>query len=248
MSAGRRQEAAGKFVPRAGKSAWCRALGLSAYGGDEVLLLTLVCGTVALVLWWSAPWWAMGFPLAAWLFFLYFFRDPPRAVIRDGTALLSPADGKVADIGEVEEPVFVGGRALRIGIFLSGFDVHVNRSPCDGLVRHLSYQPGKFRAAFHRKAAQENEKTQVGLEHEPRGVKILLTQIAGVLARRVVCDLQTGQRVAQGERFGMIKFGSRTELYVPLSGGFAPSVQVGETVRGGLTVVGRWSPGPPQKG
>jgi len=148
----------------------------------------------------------------------------------------------VADIEDVDEPDFIGGRAVRVGIFLSPLDVHVNRSPARGVVRHRAYREGKFLAAYDRRAVAENESCALGIECEaPAGkppVRILVRQVVGVAARRIVCPVEPGRALGRGERFGMIKFGSRTEVWVPASAGFRCRVRVGEAVRGGSTVIG----------
>jgi phosphatidylserine decarboxylase len=130
----------------------------------------------------------------------------------------------------------MGGRALRIGIFLSPFDVHVNRAPCEGTVEHLRYLAGEFLPAYNPKAPERNEAVELGLS-TPAGMKILVKQITGVLARRIVCVVRPGAQLARGARYGMIKFGSRTEIYVPLDAGLSPAVKIGDRVRGGETVV-----------
>jgi phosphatidylserine decarboxylase len=157
--------------------------------------------------------------------------------------VLSPADGTVVDIAEVDEREFIGGPALRVGIFLSVFSVHVNRAPVAGTVRHLHYRRGRKHAAFRAKAAYANESNSIGLESlhcAGRGapVRVLVRQIAGVLARRIVCTCRKADRLARGERVGMIKFGSRTELYLPCAAVAGLRVKVGDRVRGGSSVLG----------
>ena len=218
-------------------------MGLTRYGLREIVLSVLVWGAAGTALGvYVSPWAAAG-PGAVFLFTLYFFRDPRRAPPYEGTergerVLVSPADGRVVDIEEVEEPEFLGGRALRIGIFLSILDVHVNRSPLAGRVKLVKYTPGKFLAAFNERAATDNESNLVGIEtflHEP--LRLAVKQISGIIARRIVCTCRETEDLARGERFGMIKFGSRTELYLP-PGAAEISVKVGDRVRGGLTVIG----------
>jgi len=172
------------------------------------------------------------------LFVLSFFRDPERNPPEDAAAAVAPADGKVTDIGEVDEPEAVGGRALRIGIFLSVFDVHVNRAPLDGALRLVRYQPGRFLDARDPRSRDENEANLAGFEgpHGPFAVR----QVAGLVARRIVFPFQEGMAVRRGQRLGMIKFGSRTELLVPAGAPVEVAVKVGQRVRGGETVLLRY--------
>jgi phosphatidylserine decarboxylase precursor-related protein len=149
----------------------------------------------------------------------------------------------VADVQEVDEPRFVCGRALRVGIFLSPFSVHVNRAPCTGMAMYYRYAAGEFLPAYNPRAPERNEAVELGLV-TPRGLKVLVKQIAGVLARRIVCEARPGQVLARGERYGMIKFGSRTELYVPVESGYRAVVVVGQWVRGGETPLLRGEPAP----
>ena len=218
------------------------SFGVTRYGLREVLLALVVCGggAAALVLW-VTPWAAIA-PGALFLFTLYFFRDPRRTPRGGEEAIVSPADGKVVDIDEVDEPEVIGGRAVRVGIFLSIFNVHVNRAPLAGRVTHVEYRPGRFLAAFNERAGAENESNTVGLEtrHSAPGggrLRVKVKQISGIIARRIVCACRSGTELARGERFGMIKFGSRTELYLPV-GSAELAVGVGDKVRGGRTVIG----------
>jgi phosphatidylserine decarboxylase len=213
-----------------------RAMGLAEHGGDELLITALTCIALAWVLDLTLGVWAVPVAAIPWFFMLWFFRDPERRVPDRDDALLAPADGRVQDIEEVDAPSYMGGRALRIGIFLSPLDVHVNRVPCEGTVEHLRYLAGEFLPAYNPKAPERNEAVELGLS-TPTGMKVLVKQITGVLARRIVCAVRPGARLARGARYGMIKFGSRTELYVPLDAGFRATVEIGDRVRGGETVV-----------
>jgi phosphatidylserine decarboxylase len=170
------------------------------------------------------------------LFTLYFFRDPERAVPEGAGRIVSPADGRIVDISECEEPSFIGGKAVRVAIFLSVWDVHVNRIPIDGRVTHLEYRKGEFRKAFEAEASEVNERMEIGIE-SPYG-RFLVRQIAGILARRIVCRVRKGDAVERGARFGMIKFGSRTELFLPA--GTRLRVKTGERVKGGETIIGEF--------
>ncbi|MBA3345390.1 MAG: phosphatidylserine decarboxylase family protein, partial [Gemmatimonadales bacterium] len=166
-----------------------------------------------------------------------FFRDPERAWARGDGLVVAPADGKVVSVIETEEPAFLGERALRISIFMNVFDCHVNRYPADGTVAYRHYNPGKFGHAAAEKSSLSNEQSSVGLV-TTRG-KVLVRQIAGLVARRIVTDHTVGTAVRQGERMGMIRFGSRVDLFLPV--GARALVQVGDTTRVGVTVVAEWS-------
>jgi phosphatidylserine decarboxylase len=173
-------------------------------------------------------------------FTLQFFRDPERAVPGVGPdAVLSPADGTVADIVDVDEPEFLGCRARRIGIFMSPFNCHVNRFPVDGTVAKVVHRAGKFLAAYDPRAVTENEASITGIATRVGGreARIMVRQVSGVAARRIVNPLALGARAVRGERFGMIKFGSRCELFFPLDAGLALKVQVGDRVYAGVTVL-----------
>lgn len=169
---------------------------------------------------------------AASLASLGFFRDPERAVPAIPHAVLSPADGRVTDVSDAEDD-FVGP-AVRVSIFLSPLDVHVNRSPIGGLVASTRYVPGRFRPAYAREAGQVNERCTVFLQGEE--ARVAVVQIAGVIARRIVCRVGAGDKLAAGDRFGMIRFGSRTDCLMPR--GTDVRVTPGDRVRGGVTVLG----------
>src|SRR5262249_3166241 len=161
---------------------------------------------------------------------------PERVIPDDPRALVSPADGTVTHVGEVDDPDFPGGRAFRISIFLSVFNVHVNRIPRAGRVVDLRYFPGEFLDARHAECAVRNEQLWIDLE-EPGGRMLRVKQISGVTARRIVCRLKLGETVAKGERLGIIKFGSRTELLMPIEAGLETLVKVGDKVKGGSTIL-----------
>jgi phosphatidylserine decarboxylase len=166
-----------------------------------------------------------------------FFRDPVRTGQRGERLILAPADGKVVGILETDELAFLGGRALRISIFMNVFNCHVNRYPTDGTVGYRHYNPGKFGHAGAEKSSLDNEQSSVGLA-TGRG-KLLIRQIAGLIARRIVTDHEVGTPVRQGERMGMIRFGSRVDLFLPL--GTRVLVKEGENTLVGVTVVAEWS-------
>ena len=160
-----------------------------------------------------------------------FFRDPERAIPAVANGVLAPADGRVMSIEDAVDP-FVGP-SVRVAIFLSPLDVHVNRAPIAGVVADIIYTPGRFAAAYA-PAAEANERCTVRLQGEH--VRVTVVQIAGVVARRIVCRVGPGDKLAAGERFGLIRFGSRTDCYMPRTTEIA--VRVGESVRGGQTVIG----------
>lgn len=166
-------------------------------------------------------------------FTLNFFRDPERQTPAGERLVISPADGKVIQVKPVHEPEFHGAETTLISIFMSPINVHVNRNPISGKVTHLRYVPGEFFAAFEDKASEKNEQTIIGIEN--KWGKVLFKQIAGFVARRIVCTLKTGDEVRAGERFGMIKFGSRVDVFVPRNS--LPKVSVGEHVVAGESVL-----------
>ena len=149
---------------------------------------------------------------------LMFFRDPARSCPADINLLLAPADGHITEIETIEETSFIGGPALRIGIFLSIFDIHINRAPCNVRIEKIAYKKGKYLNAMNPQSGRLNESNELDLirTDSPKD-KLIVRQISGAIARRIVCAAVEGQELAGGERFGMIKFGSRTELYVPIS-------------------------------
>ena len=172
---------------------------------------------------------------------LSFFRDPARNIIPDETILYSPADGAITDIAEVTDSE-LGEPAIRIGMFLSIFNVHVNRVPCSVRIEKVTYKKGRFKNAMSPESGRTNESNDVlmirlgGTED-----KLLVRQISGAIARHIVCEAKPGAKYRQGEQFGMIKFGSRTELYFPAAGKFEIAVKPGDPVRAGLTPLVRYS-------
>jgi len=172
---------------------------------------------------------------------LSFFRDPGRTPPADKNILLAPADGTIHDIEVVDEKDFIGGKALRIGIFLSIFDVHINRSPCDVTVEKIIYKIGSFKDARNPQAGKVNESNDLWLARtdEPAD-KLIVRQISGAIARRIVCEALRGQKLAGGQKFGMIKFGSRTELYVPSRDNIKCMVRKGDKVKAGLSILVRY--------
>jgi phosphatidylserine decarboxylase len=166
-------------------------------------------------------------------FCLYFFRDPERSAPADERLVVSPADGKVVAVVQEREERVLQAPTTRISIFMSPLDVHVNRNPVSGAVALVRHTAGKFRAAFADKASLDNERNAVVLESGGR--RYLVVQIAGALARRIVCRVRPGDRVQRGERFGMIMFGSRVDLFLPV--GVEPVVKLGDRVRAGTSVI-----------
>ena len=172
---------------------------------------------------------------------LSFFRDPDRRCPRDHNLLLAPADGTITDIATVQENDFIGEDALRIGIFLSIFNTHINRAPCNVKVEKITYKKGKFKNALNPESGRVNESNDLALVRtdDPTD-KLIVRQISGAIARRIVCDTAEGRELAGGERFGMIKFGSRTELYLPIRDNAKCLVEIGDKVKAGLTVLVRY--------
>lgn len=204
----------------------------------------VVSALVAAVGWWiGPPATVVGVVLALVLtaFTLYFFRDPERTpppAAED--LLLAPADGKVVEVvRQEEEPLYLEGPATRVSIFLSPLNVHVNRAPAAGTIEFERYVPGDYLVAWHPKASAKNERSELGLRHDATGTKVLFKQIAGAVARRIVYHLEEGDRVQAGERFGLVRFGSRMDVLVPPP--VAVSVKEGDRVRAGESILGRLS-------
>jgi phosphatidylserine decarboxylase len=170
--------------------------------------------------------------LSLWV--AYFFRDPERIGERGTSLVLSPADGKLIMITEVDEPSFVQGRAIRFSIFMNVFNVHVNRYPVDGVVRHVQYNKGKFFNAAAEKSSLENEQMSVGIETGTH--RILVRQIAGLIARRIVTYSKPGDVAKQGDRMGIIRFGSRVDVFIPTTS--AVRAKLGDMTTAGVTVLG----------
>jgi len=168
-------------------------------------------------------------------FSLYFFRDPERVIPSNPCVLLSPADGTIIDITETDEPVYLKTRARRVSIFMSVFNVHVNRAPLNGTVEFLQYNPGKFISAFKDKASDENESIFAGIRGENAAVRVSVKFIAGLIARRIVFYKQLNDAVMQGERINMIRFGSRVNIFCPADSTI--NVKNGDKVTAGQTVI-----------
>lgn len=169
------------------------------------------------------------------LFVSWFFRNPSRVVPQGPRVVVAPGDGKVIAIQEEFEPRFIKARSIRISIFLNVFDVHINRLPCEGIIEDVQYQPGLFLVASKPDATLRNEQNALMIR-TAQDAKVLCVQVAGLIARRIVCWISPGDRAVRGERFGLIRFGSRMDTFFPV--GTAIKVAVGDRVKGGETVLG----------
>ena len=165
---------------------------------------------------------------------LQFFRSPNILVQENEEQVICPADGKVVVIEETEETEYLKDKRIQISVFMSPINVHVNRNPISGIVKYFKYHPGKFLVAWHPKSSKENERTTVVIENK-NGISVLFRQIAGALARRIVCYSKEGEQAVQGEQFGFIKFGSRVDIFLPL--GTEVNVDLNQIVKGGVTVL-----------
>jgi phosphatidylserine decarboxylase len=224
---------------------------LTKYGWPEVAVFpAIVLGAMALVsrlssviphlsMWVIVSIEAVLTVVLIWV--LSFFRDPYRLCPADKNLLLSPADGKVTDIEIVKEDDFIGERAIRIGIFLSIFDVHINRAPCNAKVKRIRFKKGRYKNAANPESGRVNESNDLYIirTDSPQD-RLIVRQISGAIARRIVCDAKEGQELSGGKKFGMIKFGSRTELYVPAHADIKCLVQTGDKVKAGVTAVVRY--------
>lgn len=201
--------------------------------GYPFILGGLAVAVLGLFVWLPLAWLGLCFTL----FCLYFFRDPERVLPPRMGVFVAPADGLVVSIEPAIPPAELGLSAeprMRVAIFLSVLDVHVNRAPIAGTVRKIAYHPGRFFSAAEDKASDENERNSI-LLHLPTGEEVVVVQIAGLIARRILCEIREGQVLHAGERFGIIRFGSRTDLYLPT--GSVPLVSVGQRMIGGETVI-----------
>lgn len=167
-------------------------------------------------------------------FVIFFFRNPYREIPEGENLVVSPADGVVMAITEIDEPTFLNSKAIKVSIFLSLFNVHINRSPISGTVKYTHYRPGKYLPAFKSHASELNERNTIGIEGN--GIKILVHQITGFVARRIVCWVTKDHTLNRGERFGLIKFGSCTEIVVPMN--VEIKVKPGDKVTGAKTIIG----------
>ncbi len=212
-------------------------MGLAREGLREMVLGSIALGLAA----WGLSYlhWLAVVPVAAvWIWLITFFRDPRRVAQFEPGQMCSPADGKVTEITRLDYHEEVGGAAIRVGIFLSIFNVHINRAPCGGVVSKVTYQKGKFLDARDPDSGQLNEANTLVIQPEaPCCGPVVVRQVAGLIARRIICHASVGTGLGRGERFGMIKFGSRTELIVPDVAGTEVMVGIGQSVRAGTTLV-----------
>lgn len=218
--------------------------------GRTYIVGLAVCATLITAA--SYPYPLTGLKLAAvcnWILVLLvinFFRDPDRRIPADARAMVAPADGKVIDIRRVKEDSYLHAEVLRVSIFMSVFDVHVNRAPLDGRIDYVAYRSGQFVAAFRGNASEDNERLSIGFLGEQGGggengaCKIMITLIAGFIARRIICFKELHEPVRRGERIGMIKFGSRVDVYMPDE--WAVEVRQGQRVKAGETILARMKP------
>jgi phosphatidylserine decarboxylase len=204
---------------------------LAASGWPYLLgYLFLASVASALCVWWlAALLWVMS------IFIAFFFRDPARDAFAPSGSVLSPADGRVVVVEEVDASEFPGGRALMISVFMSVFNVHVNRNPIGGVVLRVEYKAGAFVNAAHRDASHSNERVEAVMKDAADNV-IKVVQVAGLVARKIECGLLPGEKVQQGHRFGMIRFGSRLDVYLPI--GSRAKVSRGQKVKAGISVLG----------
>ena len=211
---------------------------LTHYGIKEWGTITLIAAAIAGGFVWAAMWWPVVVTALVWLALVAFFRDPRgrRPATDAPNDMVSPADGKISAVIDVEHHAAIGGPAKVIRIFLSVLEVHINRYPCDGVVATITYTPGKYLDARSAESAKVNESTVTTLT-TASGECIGIRQISGAIARRIVCGAHIGGRAKRGARFGMIKFGSTTELILPRPADVTSHVAVGDRVTGGVTIL-----------
>lgn len=219
---------------------------LTPLGSREIIVSGVVFCVLGLILYnlyrfYNAPLYLLPLPFLAIVFgwVLWFFRDPPRRIPSDPGLIVSPADGTVTHLDEAEEAEYIGGNALRCSIFLSIFDVHMNRAPAAGVVEHVVFRPGEFYDARREESLAKNQNQDIGLRTEEPGLpaKIVVRQSTGAIARRIVCPVKKGQSLARGQRYGMIKFGSRTTLFLSPDRRVEWRVRVGDKVKAGETIL-----------
>lgn len=169
-----------------------------------------------------------------YLFFFQFFRNPFREIVNDTSVLLAPADGRLVVVEETEETEYFNDKRLQVSIFMSPYNVHSNRSPVSGTVKYFKYHPGKYLVAWHPKSSVLNERASIVIEKDD-GTEILIRQIAGAVARRIVTYPKVGDRIEQGEELGFIKFGSRVDVFLPQSSDV--SAQIGEKIKAGVSII-----------
>lgn len=195
-------------------------------------VLSPLSGLIGMPLWLHYVIWAILALLFFWI--IRFFRSPRRMLTPDDNLIMCPADGKVVAIEEVEEPEFFKDKRMQVSVFMSPNNVHVNWSPASGVIRYVKYHPGKYLVAWHPKSSTENERTSVVVEND-HGIQILIRQIAGAMARRIVCYAREGSTIRQGDEIGFIKFGSRVDLFLPVDANVR--VKIGDLVKGKQTAI-----------
>ena len=210
-----------------------RAVGIP-FAKEGIPFIAIPAGVTLVTAW-------LGWPVVAFvgvlitLFVAWFFRNPTRAVPKGNNLVVAPGDGKVIAIEEEFEPRYLKERSIRVTIFLNVFNVHINRMPCDGVIEDVQYQPGLFMVASKPEATIRNEQNAVMIKTY-EGIKVLCVQVAGLIARRVVCWVSPRDRAIRGERYGLIRFGSRMDTFLPMDTKLR--VAVGERVKGGETILG----------
>jgi len=222
---------------------------ITEYGRRDLLIATVVCGALTALCVWlslSVAWvlWTALVPVVLWLLLVNFFRDPERTITQGERLIISPADGTVSDLEELDEPEFLEGRAVRLGIFLSPLNVHVNRAPMACEVLQVDYRRGAMHKAYDPRARTENEAASIRIAVLGGSVRMIVRQVTGAVARRIVCPVSHGTSLAAGERYGMIKLGSRTEVWLRADQAVTWRVKIGDKVKGGLTVLGEIGPPP----
>lgn len=208
------------------------------YGIILTTIIVLLAINAPLEIWASNTWYqktVLGLSIVFFILIVQFFRHPHRTTPQGNDLVIAPADGKVVVIEDVEEPEFIKGKCKQISIFMSPVNVHVNRYPVSGAVIYEKYHPGKYLVAWHPKSSTENERTTVVVKHEKGDV--LFRQIAGALAKRIVCYSKVGQAATAGGEYGFIKFGSRIDIYLPLSAEI--NVQLNQKTTGGETIIAK---------
>jgi phosphatidylserine decarboxylase len=210
-----------------------RAVGIP-FAKEGIPFIGAAVGITLLAAWFGWTIVAVGAAILT-LFVSWFFRNPSRVIPQGPGLIVAPGDGRVLAIEEEFEPRFIKDRSIRISIFLNVFDVHINRLPCEGVIEDVQYQPGLFLVASKPDATLRNEQNAVMIR-TPQGAKVLCVQVAGLIARRIVCWISPGDRAVRGERFGLIRFGSRMDTFFPI--GTAVKVAVGDRVKGGETILG----------
>jgi phosphatidylserine decarboxylase len=211
---------------------------ITKHGYDVVSVVgVLICVSGSLV-WYFVDWKGVRLGIVGLLFLCFlltlaFFRDPQRTVPIGDRLVIAPADGKIVQITEVQEPAYLQGNGIQVSIFMSPLNVHVNRFPVSGRVGYFKHYPGKYFAAYEEKASLSNEQTHIGIDHG--GTRVLLKQIAGMIARRIVAEVSVGDHAVAGARFGMIKFGSRVDVILP--NGTDLKVKLGDKTLAGSTVL-----------